>query len=102
MSNNMVNAVFEVSRGLVWVATILPAGGFWADALDWLTAAAIALLFFLYGARLSPAETLAGLVYEHLKRVPEENEALESNGLRIIVKEMRGRKIVLAKVLRLD
>ncbi|TXH96884.1 MAG: HlyC/CorC family transporter [Pseudomonas sp.] len=48
------------------------------------------------------AETLAGLVYEHLKRVPEENEALESNGLRIIVKKMRGPKIVLAKVLRLD
>jgi len=48
------------------------------------------------------AETLAGLVYEHLKRVPEENEALESDGLRIIVKKMRGPKIVLAKVLRLD
>jgi len=43
------------------VASILPASGLWADALDWFTAAAIALLFFLYGARLSPAETLAGL-----------------------------------------
>lgn len=48
------------------------------------------------------AETLAGLVYETLKRMPEEEEALEVEGLRIIVKKMKGPKIVLAKVLKLD
>ncbi|HLD64713.1 MAG TPA: hemolysin family protein [Pseudomonas sp.] len=48
------------------------------------------------------AETLAGLIYETLKRVPEEEEVLEVEGLRIIVKKMKGPKIVLAKVLKLD
>ncbi len=48
------------------------------------------------------AETLAGLVYESLNRVPTEEEVLESEGLRIIVKKMKGPKIVLAKVLKLD
>jgi len=48
------------------------------------------------------AETLAGLIYETLKRMPEEEEALEVEGLRIIVKKMKGPKIVLAKVLKLN
>lgn len=48
------------------------------------------------------AETLAGLVYESLNRVPEEDEMLETEGLHIIIKKMKGPKIVLAKVLRLD
>jgi CBS domain containing-hemolysin-like protein len=48
------------------------------------------------------AETLAGLIYDALKRVPEEEEVLEVEGLRIIVKKMKGPKIVLAKVLKLD
>ena len=48
------------------------------------------------------AETLAGLIYETLKRVPEEEEVLEVEGLRIIIKKMKGPKIVLAKVLKLD
>jgi CBS domain containing-hemolysin-like protein len=48
------------------------------------------------------AETLAGLVYESLNRVPEEDEMLETAGLNIIIKKMKGPKIVLAKVLRLD
>ena len=47
------------------------------------------------------AETLAGLVYETLKRVPEEEEVLEVEGLRIIIKKMKGPKIILAKVLML-
>ncbi len=47
------------------------------------------------------AETLAGLIYETLKRMPEEEEVLEVDGLRIIVKKMKGPKIVLAKVLKL-
>ncbi|SED05075.1 hemolysin family protein [Pseudomonas anguilliseptica] len=48
------------------------------------------------------AETLAGLIYETLKRMPKEEEVLEVDGLRIIVKKMKGPKIVLAKVLKLD
>ena len=48
------------------------------------------------------AETLAGLVYESLNRVPEEDEMLETEGLHIIIKKMKGPKIVLAKVLKLD
>jgi CBS domain containing-hemolysin-like protein len=48
------------------------------------------------------AETLAGLVYDSLKRVPEEEEVLEVEGLRIIIKKMKGPKIVLAKVLKLE
>ncbi len=46
------------------------------------------------------ADTLAGLVYDSLKRLPEEDEILQTHGLRIIVKKMRGPKIVIAKVLR--
>ena len=48
------------------------------------------------------AETLAGLIYESLKRMPEEDEVLEVEGLRIVIKKMKGPKIVLAKVLLLD
>ena len=48
------------------------------------------------------AETLAGLIYETLKRVPEEEDVLETDHLRIIVKKMKGPKIVLAKVVKLD
>ena len=48
------------------------------------------------------AETLAGLIYETLKRMPEEEEVLEVDGLRIIVKKMKGPKVILAKVLKLD
>ncbi|GAB6390178.1 hemolysin family protein [Stutzerimonas marianensis] len=47
------------------------------------------------------AETLAGLVYESLKRVPEENEVMQVEGLQIVIKKMRGPKIVLAKVLKI-
>jgi sodium/bile acid cotransporter 7 len=43
------------------VAALLPAQGAWLDALKTGGAAAVALLFFLYGARLSTRETLAGL-----------------------------------------
>ncbi|MCQ2030824.1 hemolysin family protein [Stutzerimonas zhaodongensis] len=48
------------------------------------------------------ADTLAGLVYETLKRVPEENEVLLVDDLQIVIKKMRGPKIVLAKVLKQD
>ena len=48
------------------------------------------------------ADTLAGLIYETLNRMPEEEEALETSGLRIIVKKMKGPKVVLAKVVKHD
>ncbi len=48
------------------------------------------------------AETLAGLIYDSLKRMPEEDEALRVEGLHIIVKKMRGPKIILAKVMKAD
>ncbi len=51
------------------LASILPASGFWADALSVATTVAIGLLFFLYGARLSPSETLAGLKHWRLHAV---------------------------------
>lgn len=55
--------------GAVAVATILPAEDSAATAVDWATKAAIALLFLLYGARLSPTETLAGLRHWRLHLV---------------------------------
>lgn len=42
------------------VATLMPARGVAADALDHLTVVAIFLLFFLHGAKLSPTETRRG------------------------------------------
>ena len=50
----------------VLVAAVLPARGTYADVLDWVVVAAIALLFFLYGARLHPREALAGLKHWRL------------------------------------
>lgn len=48
------------------------------------------------------AETMGGLIYETLSRVPEEEEVLETDGLSITVKKMKGPKILLAKVTKLD
>ncbi len=50
----------------VIVAAILPARGAFADVLDWVVVAAIALLFFLYGARLHPREAIEGLKHWRL------------------------------------
>ena len=44
----------------VAVASLLPARGGWADLFEKLTVAAIALLFFLHGAKLSRQAVLAG------------------------------------------
>jgi sodium/bile acid cotransporter 7 len=46
--------------GCVLVASKFPAQGAAARWLDWATNCAIALLFFLYGARLSPRQALDG------------------------------------------
>lgn len=55
--------------GAVLVAALLPAHGSAAEALQWIVAAAIALLFFLYGAKLSPAAVASGLLHWRLQLV---------------------------------
>lgn len=51
------------------VGTILPASGDAHDALKWVVKGAIALLFFLYGTRLSPREAFAGFRHWRLHSV---------------------------------
>ncbi|RYE81891.1 MAG: bile acid:sodium symporter [Hyphomicrobiales bacterium] len=51
----------------VILAAVLPARGQAAEALDWITYGAIAFLFFLYGARLSPQAVWAGLLHWRLQ-----------------------------------
>lgn len=53
----------------VLVAAILPATGTAADVLDVVTTIGIAVLFFLYGARLEPRETIEGLKHWRLHGV---------------------------------
>ncbi|HMT49223.1 MAG TPA: bile acid:sodium symporter family protein [Dietzia sp.] len=53
----------------VVVAAFLPATGGAADALEWVTTIGIAVLFFLYGARLEPRELVAGLTHWRLHSV---------------------------------
>lgn len=48
------------------LGTVVPARGTGVDVLSWITTAAIALLFFLYGARLKPQEALQGLKHWRL------------------------------------
>ncbi|MET0931951.1 MAG: bile acid:sodium symporter family protein, partial [Aeromicrobium sp.] len=47
--------------GAALIASFLPVTGDGLDVLRWVSVVAIGLLFFLYGARLSTAETLAGV-----------------------------------------
>ncbi|MBS9722549.1 bile acid:sodium symporter [Tianweitania sp. BSSL-BM11] len=49
------------------IAAVLPARGEAADLLHWIVTAAIALLFFLYGAKLSPAAVASGLLHWRLQ-----------------------------------
>ncbi|AWH97019.1 bile acid:sodium symporter family protein [Dietzia psychralcaliphila] len=53
----------------VVVAAVLPATGDAATALGWVTTVGIAVLFFLYGARLEPRELLAGVKHWRLHSV---------------------------------
>ena len=48
------------------VATVLPAQGVTVPVLEWVTKAAVAVLFFVYGARLKPDQALAGLKHWRL------------------------------------
>jgi len=52
--------------GAAIVATVFPAQGVAVPILDWLTTAAVAVLFFLYGVRLKPEQALAGLKHWRL------------------------------------
>ncbi|BEH01171.1 MAG: bile acid:sodium symporter [Propionibacteriaceae bacterium] len=51
------------------LATFLPARGAGVEVVDWASKITIAILFFLYGVRLQPAETLAGLKHWRLHTV---------------------------------
>ncbi|KAK0331702.1 hypothetical protein LTR94_027870, partial [Friedmanniomyces endolithicus] len=53
--------------GVVVLAALLPARGWGAEAAQWVASAAVALLFFLYGARLSPGAIWAGLSHWRLQ-----------------------------------
>jgi len=48
--------------GTVALAAILPARGIGAQAMDYVTYFAVALLFFLYGARIAPKAILDGIM----------------------------------------
>ena len=50
----------------VLVASVFPCRGEVADAFDWLTTLAIALLFFMHGAKLSREAVLQGLIHWRL------------------------------------
>jgi sodium/bile acid cotransporter 7 len=50
----------------VAVAAVLPARGAGADVASWVSSIGVGLLFFLYGARLSTEETVAGLKHWRL------------------------------------
>ena len=49
--------------GTVTLASVLPASGVAAQALEGITVAAVALLFFLHGAKLSRDAIVACLLY---------------------------------------
>lgn len=51
---------------VVLAASVMPAEGVGARVFDWLTQAAIALLFFLHGAKLSRQAVVAGLLHWRL------------------------------------
>jgi len=56
----------------------------------------------LLGVALDPVEagTLAGLVFDHLERIPAEEDVVDVGGLRITMKKMNGPQILLAKVVK--
>lgn len=53
--------------GMVALAAIFPARGVGKDVLDHVVVAAIAILFFLYGARISPQAIWAGITHWRLQ-----------------------------------
>jgi sodium/bile acid cotransporter 7 len=67
LSRLPVDAYLLALIGMVALAAILPARGMAADALGGVVTATIALLFFLYGARMSPGAIGAGLLHWRLQ-----------------------------------
>ncbi|SIR99495.1 bile acid:sodium symporter family protein [Williamsia sterculiae] len=61
-----VDGFILVLLATVAVATVFPARGEAVDVLRWVVVAAIALLFFLYGARMHPREAVRGLTHWRL------------------------------------
>ncbi|MET9927179.1 MULTISPECIES: bile acid:sodium symporter family protein [unclassified Streptomyces] len=61
-----VDAYILALLGTVVLAALLPARGTAADVAGGASTGAVALLFFLYGARLSTAEALDGLIHWRL------------------------------------
>ena len=55
--------------GTVVLASVLPASGQVAQGFEWLTVAAVSLLFFLHGAKLSREAVLAGISHWRLHLV---------------------------------
>jgi sodium/bile acid cotransporter 7 len=51
----------------VIVAALLPARGAMASVMDWVVSGAVALLFFIYGAKLAPKAVLDGLLHWRLQ-----------------------------------
>jgi sodium/bile acid cotransporter 7 len=60
-ANLRIDRFLLLLLGTVALAAVLPASGRWAPVASDASTIAIGLLFFLYGARLSTAEALAGL-----------------------------------------
>ncbi|MFF9521828.1 bile acid:sodium symporter family protein [Streptomyces achromogenes] len=71
MSQTLIGSVRGLARRVDWyivalfgaigIAALVPAEDTAAEAVSWLTRLAIGLLFFLYGARLSPQAALDGV-----------------------------------------
>jgi sodium/bile acid cotransporter 7 len=54
-----IDSYMALLIGTVVLATVLPASGAWADAIKTVSLLAVALLFFLYGAKLDGASVIA-------------------------------------------
>ncbi len=67
MNRLRVDPYIAAIVGMVVLATVLPARGAAAPVMTAVTTAAIALLFFLYGARLSREAVVAGLTHWRLQ-----------------------------------
>ncbi|MGH3314064.1 MAG: bile acid:sodium symporter family protein [Streptomyces sp.] len=63
----LVDPYIALLLGTVALAALLPASDGVATGLGWGTKAAVGLIFFLYGARLSPGEAVGGLRHWRLQ-----------------------------------
>lgn len=68
-SNLRIDPYLLLLIATVALAVLLPVRGAGAEAMGWVVYAAVALLFFLYGARLSPQAVLTGLLHWRLQAI---------------------------------